>query len=153
MNIIVGIDTGVNTGLAVRDCGSKSFLSVETVKIHRAMDVVRQLDASNPGGVLVLMEDARQRKWIPKEVSWSQAKGRAMGAGSVKRDSGIWEDFLKDTGIRCIAVAPKDNATKLSAEVFSALTGWKGRTSEHGRDAAMLVHRYVALQTFGSHER
>ena len=30
--------------------------------------------------------------------------------------------------------------TKWSAEVFADMTGWKGRTSNHARDAALLVY-------------
>lgn len=37
-------------------------------------------------------------------------------------------------------VAPRDNRTKLSALQFRNLTGWPARTTEHGRDAAMLVY-------------
>jgi len=29
--------------------------------------------------------------------------------------------------------------TKLTADQFKRITGWHGRTNEHGRDAAMLV--------------
>jgi hypothetical protein len=37
-------------------------------------------------------------------------------------------------------VAPKNAITKMKAEYFRQLTGYKGKTSEHGRDAAMLVY-------------
>jgi hypothetical protein len=34
---------------------------------------------------------------------------------------------------------PAKGATKLDPDFFKALTGWKKRTSEHARDAAMIV--------------
>ena len=43
-------------------------------------------------------------------------------------------------GIDFEAVPPKNNKTKMTAEAFERMTGWKGRTNEHGRDAAMLVY-------------
>ena len=86
-------------------------------------------------GGLERFEDARLRKWIP------QIKGKEVlqGVGSVKRDAGIWEDFLRDLGVPFEMVAPKNNITKLSADSFRKITGWQSKTNEHSRDAAMLV--------------
>lgn len=39
-------------------------------------------------------------------------------------------------------VPPKNNKTKLDATKFKQITGWKERTNEHGRDAAMLCFGY-----------
>lgn len=131
---LVGIDTGVRTGFAVWNTASRSLERVETMPIHRAMFEVLKMRDENPYGLAVYFEDARLRKWFGR-------KGREalQGAGSVKRDAGIWEDFLRDEGIRGYPVAPKNNATKLSAEAFAGITGWRKRCSEHARDAAMLV--------------
>lgn len=133
----IGIDTGVNTGFAVWDTTSKAFLEIDTLKIHEALLRVKELSDSND--IEVYFEDARLRKWIPQDPSYSRMKGRLQGAGSVKRDCSIWEDFLKDLGVTYHAVAPKNNTTKMNASLFSAITNWKNRTSEHARDAAMLV--------------
>lgn len=133
----IGIDTGVNTGFAVWDTSSKALLEVSTLKIHEALLRVKELSDSED--IEVYFEDARLRKWIPQDPSYSRMKGRLQGAGSVKRDCSIWEDFLTDLGVEFHPVAPKNNATKLNATFFEKITGWKGRTSEHARDAAMLV--------------
>ena len=134
----IGIDTGRDTGFAVWD--GSSFIELDTRPIHRALFAVQdyaQCYGSNM--VTVYIEDARLRKWIPREKSYSEAKGRAMGAGSVKRDASVWEDFCRDFGIRLVLVPPKYNTTKLAPQVFARITGYKGRTSGHARDAAMLV--------------
>lgn len=47
--------------------------------------------------------------------------------------------FCEELGVECRKIAPKHNTTKLSASQFKVLTGWQGRTSDHARDAAMLV--------------
>jgi hypothetical protein len=60
----------------------------------------------------------------------------------VKRDCQIWEDYLTDLRIPFEMVAPKNNATKLTAEQFRRITGYEGKTNEHGRDAAMLVYGF-----------
>lgn len=137
--IWIGIDTGVHTGLAIWDGKDRRFLSIELLKIHRAMDVVEALAKANPGEVRARVEDARLRKWIPNMGSIRNEIGRAKGAGSVERDCSIWEDFLADINVPCEMVAPKNNVTKLRQEAFSNLTGWSQRTNEHERDAAMLV--------------
>ena len=137
--IWIGIDTGVHTGLAIWDGKGMRFLSIEELKIHRAMDVVEALAKANPREVRARVEDARQRKWIPNMGSIRNEIGRAKGAGSVERDCSIWEDFLADIDVPCEMVAPRYNVTKLRQEAFANLTGWNQRTNEHERDAAMLV--------------
>lgn len=135
--LYIGIDTGVNTGLAVWDSLKRKLVELTTVKIHKAMERVAQLSVSDD--IAVYFEDARQRKWIPQDPTYARMKGRLQGAGSVKRDATIWEDFLKDLGVEYHAIAPKNNATKMNADFFAKVTGWQGKTSEHARDAAMLV--------------
>jgi hypothetical protein len=131
---LIGIDTGVNTGYALYDRKLKKLLTVDTTRIHNAIDGVKTWNNNN---LFVRVEDARLRNWFGKS-----GREKLQGAGSVKRDSKIWSDFLTDEGIPFEMVAPKNNVTKISAEAFKKLTGYTGRTSEHGRAAAMLVWRY-----------
>ena len=98
-----------------------------------------RLDVTD-GPVKVYFEDARQRKWLPKDTSSSEYRGHLMGAGSVKRDSVIWQDALTDWGIPFEMVPPRAGATKWDADTFARITGYKGRTSNHARDAALLVY-------------
>ena len=140
--LYIGIDPGHDTGLAIYDPDEQKLISVETLRIHRALKEVADLYAMHrlPGrGIVVVFEDARKRNWLPRESSLSEWKGRAMGAGSVKRDATIWEDFLKDYGIAFINQAPRKGLTKWTEDYFQRVTGYTGRTSNHGRDAAALV--------------
>lgn len=134
--IYIGIDTGVNTGIAIWDSEKKAFRLIATTKIHRAMAVVKEYAVKQ--NIVVRCEDARKRTWFGTHTA-KEDRARLQGAGSVKRDCGIWEDYLNDLNVSFEMVAPKNNATKMSAESFKRLTGWKERTNEHGRDAAMLV--------------
>ena len=136
--LYIGIDTGVDTGIAIWDARDRHLCHVATVKIHQALAIVERWHQLGVA-LTVVFEDARQRRWIPREGSLSKWKGRAMGAGSVKRDAVIWEDFCKDLGIPYLAEPPKKGLTKWNAETFRKVTGWKGRTSNHARDAALLV--------------
>lgn len=132
--ILIGIDVGVKTGIALYDTKSKELIAVKTLKIHQAFDLVKRQFAINSSNLEVYFEDARQRKWFG-----NSGREKLQGAGSVKRDSGIWEDFLTDYGIRFHMIPPKRNTTKLNAKIFERMTKYSKQTNEHGRDAAMLV--------------
>ena len=136
--IVVGIDPGQNTGLAVWDTVSRAFLDIRCSGIVDAMRYLSELQSERQIGLLVF-EDARKRKWLPREKSLKEFKGRAMGAGSVRRDSAIWEEWCRTFAIPFVAVPPRAGMTKLSDIQFQGITGYDRRTNEHGRDAAMLV--------------
>jgi hypothetical protein len=135
--LVVGIDPGTHTGFAVKDLATGKFIMVITVPIHQAWGTMNTLIALHGKEALrVVVEDARQRKWIDK----SEGREKLQGVGSVKRDCTIWDDYLADLGIPYRMVKPAAHRTKWNAKVWQAATGWTGRTSEHARDAAILVH-------------
>lgn len=127
---IIGIDTGVNTGVAI---WYDEFEFIGSMMIHRAIEMVLKAKPD-----FVRVEDARLYRHYGKTNP-----SKIQGAGSVKRDALIWEDVLTDYGIKFELVSPADNTTKLPANQFKLLTGWNKKTSEHGRDAAMLVWNHV----------
>lgn len=132
---LIGVDCGVNTGFAVWDVSNKCFLEISCYKIHEAITKVKQCHEFNiVNPIKVRVEDARKRTWFGKA-----GREQLQGAGSIKRDAKIWEDFLTDLGVDFEMVAPKNNRTKVNADSFKKLTKWEGRTNEHSRDAAFLV--------------
>lgn len=140
MMILIGIDTGVNTGFAVAidhgDGNGGQLNDVTSMTITRAMTSVLALTWKHgKDNVRLFIEDARLRTWF------TGGKEKAQGAGSVKRDASIWEQWCKENDLQYTMIHPKANATKYNANSFARITGWMGRTNEHGRDAAMLVHR------------
>lgn len=136
--ILVGVDTGVNTGFAVAfDYGQGGELAeVSSLTITQAMERIKQLaELHHKANVYVFIEDARLRTWF------TGGREKAQGVGSVKRDAQIWEDWCKENHIQYKLIHPKNNCTKYKADVFKKVTGWQQRTNEHARDAAMLVHQ------------
>lgn len=140
--ICIGIDPGTHTGVAVWDSRERKFISLDTLSLHRALELVLSWCHPHWEGdrlynekVQVVFEDARQRTWYGK----GDTNAKLQGAGSVKRDCSIWEDFCKDYDIPYWAKPPVKGATKVSAEYFKMVSHYTGRTSEHSRDAAMLV--------------
>lgn len=131
--IILGIDPGVKTGLAMWNKQEKKMTAIYSSGILMVMKAV----LSVPPGILIKirMEDARKRKWFGKTQ-----REVLQGAGSIKRDCQIWEEFFLLHELPYELVPPKNNKTKLDAKLFSNMTGWKSRTNEHERDAGMLVY-------------
>ena len=134
--ICIGIDPGTHTGVAVWDTRERRFLSLETLPIHQALIKVMMWRDRVGHDLQVVFEDARQRIWFGKDKNTS---AKLQGAGSIKRDCSIWEDFLTDYEIPFRAVPPQKGCTKWTKEYFKMVTGWKGKTSNHSRDAAILV--------------
>ena len=127
---LIGVDIGVNTGIALAVGGK--LKEVFSTTILEAMDYVR----SHKPNVKLYIEDARKLKWGGYNKGNTQ---RLQGAGSVKRDAQIWEEFAIREGIDYLLIDPRSNRKKLNAEQFKKLTGYEGSTNEHGRDAGMLV--------------
>jgi hypothetical protein len=135
----IGIDTGTNTGLCIWNAEGKFIRAIETWPIHRALTEVKSWADFETGNIFVRLEDARLRRWIPKQNNERAERGRREGAGYVKAHAQIWEQFLTDYQIPFELVAPKNNKTKVTQAYFNKLTGFTGKCSEHARDAAMLV--------------
>ena len=138
--VIIGIDPGLNTGLAMWSLTNNHLMIVNTYKIHEAMKIVSDNDKSIINHVI--FEDARKRTWFG-----NAGREQLQGAGSIKRDCKIWEDFLTDLQIPFIMRKPAKGNTKLTADYFKKLTGWEGRTSNHARDAAMLCFQAQPIKT------
>lgn len=131
----IGIDPGKNTGFAVWHRDSRYLAEVSTMSITEAIDRVKMMaDILGKENIRLFIEDARKRKWYGET-----GRERLKGAGSICRDCTIWEDFCREQGLEYRMMAPSAGCTKLGASQFKALTKWQGKTSNHARDAAMLV--------------
>ena len=115
--------------------------------IHLAMKFVSDI-AEKGVNIHLRVEDSRKRKWYGKKT-----KGKDQGAGSIKRDCKIWEDFLttlKEVSkgkITFEMLHPIKGGTKIDATLFRKITGIQKRTNEHGRDAYMLIHNFTPNKT------
>lgn len=152
--IVIGIDPGTKTGFAVKNLTTGEWLDVDTIK--RWEIPVKVLEYAEKYEVYVVFEDATQRTWYGKDErqfygkfrtnsmtkkDMSRYKGIKMGAGSVMGSSTMIREFLDDCRIPYVAQKPKSGATKVDKK-FVARLGWEGRSSEHSRDAIMLIQGY-----------
>lgn len=132
-SLIIGIDPGVKTGFAVVRPMIMKLLAANTYSIIEAFAQVRHLK-SEGHQIEIWFEDSRQRKWFGKKD-----REALQGAGSIKRDCKIWQEFCEYYNIPFKAIPPQKGQTKWDAKYFKRITGWTSRTSEHARDAAALV--------------
>lgn len=131
--IIAGVDPGVKTGLAIWECRSQEFMELKTCSVIEAFEYLRNYAMTNDLDE-IWFEDARLRRWFG-----NAGREKLQGAGSIKRDSAIWQEFCEYYEIPFQAIKPAAGQTKWDAAYFRKLTGWKERTSQHARDAAILV--------------
>jgi len=131
--IIAGIDPGVQTGLAVWNCEKQAFVRIETLGVIQAIEMLSRPWSQNHIHE-IHFEDARLRTWFGKS-----GREKLQGVGSIKRDSAIWQEFCEHYGIPFQAIKPAAGTTKWNPAYFKRVTGWGGRTSQHARDAAVLV--------------
>lgn len=131
--IFIGIDPGKKTGYAAYNSRAKELTTVVSCPIFIAMEKVRVWERIAKGKFFVIVEDARKR---PPDKEWGLE--RLQGAGSIKRDSAIWEEFLTYYDIPHQMKAPRN--TNIKAKPFQMLTGYTERIDQHARDAAMIVY-------------
>lgn len=141
---IIGIDPGTKTGLACWCPIRKKLLCLETLSIHRAMFLVGSI-LERADHHQVFIEDPNT--FIPfSKSNMVGITAKMQGAGSVKRDFAIWLAYLKDVGLELaqsidiVAVKLQGTLKKMPQPEFKRLTGWQYSTTEHARDAALLVY-------------
>ena len=150
--LIAGIDPGVNTRVAIWDRRKRMFVVVHTYdkSDYGIIAALGELSKWVASGRLeeIHVEDARLRTWFEEPKNSKERIKKLQGAGSVKRDCAIWQQFCAYKNIVYKAVHPKEvyarfplpsGMNKWNAEYFMKMTGWPGRTSVHSRDAAALV--------------
>ena len=137
--IYIGIDCGVNTGIAIIENGCYTLVkTVSILQAHRIVLEYKEKAGANNSNLLVVIENPILRKHFGQT-----GRERLQGAGSIKRDYSIWVEFLTFNGIKYQDIAPKDVGSYFDNEDnFKASTQWKHRSSKHGRDASMMIYRY-----------
>ena len=134
--IIIGIDPGVKTGVAFWDTKKKELLKVESGSLIAIYEMIlSDMELHFPANdCFIRIEDARKRKWFGKN-----SKSKMQGAGSVKRDTKIWQEICEYYEWPYQMIHPIKGATKWDSDKFQRVTGWQGRTNQNARDAAMMV--------------
>lgn len=136
MSVVMGIDPGTHTGIALFEGGKLTTL--QTIEPHQLVEVIETVMPAR-----VVFEDSRLIS-----PTWKRSVSNAAQL-KIARDVGqidAWCRLIVATcerlGIPAHGISPKNKGAKLDAEQFAALTGWTGRSNEHTRDAAALAWQF-----------
>lgn len=138
----IGIDGGTHTGFAVYDNESKEFVAVKTLNFWAVYDFITKI--YTPENALIVIEYLPPKQTVYARVYSATQKGRDrfnQNVGSVKRETSLLIERFESLGYEVRKVKPI-KAKKWTAEQFQRYTGWKEKTSQHGRDAARLIYFY-----------
>lgn len=134
--LILGIDPGANTGLAVIRNGV-----LERLATIEPCDIEQELRALLPARVV--FEDSRlQSHTWTKAASRAAAAKMARNVGQVDAWCSLIVGLCAKLGIPAHGISPRDKGAKIKAEAFAAATGWTGASNEHTRDACMVAWPY-----------
>lgn len=135
--VIMGIDPGVKTGIALYQGGK--LCELRTIA---PVDYERVLLDIQP--VLVVVEDSRLTKdlFTGKRLSHKARIKIARNVGSVDGLCNILFALCERHKIEIKGLSPKDKGPKLDAAPFCRKTGYTGKSNEHGRDAGMVAWRF-----------
>jgi predicted RNase H-like nuclease (RuvC/YqgF family) len=134
--IILGVDPGANTGMAIYQDGElKKLTTIEPVEMAYAI----KLAAPDR----VVFEDSRLTSFMFTTVkSRAVALSMARKVGQVDAWSGLIAAICERLYIPCNGISPRQKGAKLNAEQFEKATGWVGKSNQHERDAAMTAWSY-----------
>ena len=136
--IIIGLDPGVNTGIAIYTGGK--LIDLRTVHPVALYDFLAGSNA-----VRVVFEDSRLQSyaWTARSKgNMGAALATARSLGQVDGICNLITEACARIGIDALGISPKGKGAKLKAEVFNARTGWEKASNQHGRDAAMVAWPY-----------
>lgn len=144
--IFIGIDTGATTGIAVWDSEKKELIEVRSSDFWGVHDYIFDkyhdpimIRGARPVTVIIELPG----KFLYRKNNKYEEKVKrkiAVDYGGTRREAELLQGRFESLGFKVILLQPgKKSGTKMKAPAFKKLTGWKERTNEHGRDAAMLV--------------
>ncbi|TGE08273.1 hypothetical protein [Hymenobacter fodinae] len=133
----VGIDPGVNVGFALSWAGE--LLQLQTLDFWSAIDELRLLAEGAQLHVYIENPNVNKPTFFKKGAnSVAVRENISQKVGSNKRDAQLLIQFVERLGVKVLAMPPR-KAGKITAAGFKQLTGWAQSSSQHARDAAMLV--------------
>ena len=142
MSLILGIDPGASTGVAMFVDGVLTRLdTIGPALIERA---IREASPAR-----VIFEDSRLQShaWTAQaKAARGAALATARSLGQVDAWCRLVTDVCEELGIPAHGISPAAKGPKRSAENFAIYTGWTSRSNQHERDAAMVAWPFRRTQ-------
>ena len=136
--IVLGIDPGANTGVALYVDGQLTSLKTVT-----PVELARTIEGHRPSRVV--FEDSRLQSfaWNARlQCRLGPALKTARNLGQVDAWCSLICAICEEMQIPAHGISPRRKGAKLDAEQFAQATGWTGKSNEHSRDAAMVAWPY-----------
>ena len=140
----IGIDPGIKTGFAVWCSINKQFDVIKTATFWEVYDeITEELSSweyeSDLLTACIVIEDPGQNKTTFQRRTNNKGMQRiSRNVGANCREATLLIERFIELDYTVLPVRP--TASKLDAKAFKRMTGYTKRTSQHGRDAAMLVY-------------
>lgn len=134
----VGIDPGINTGVATLDHEAGTGLQLLTLTFWDTVDLLTALAVHHGPHLLVVIEDPNLNRSLYSrfdDVSGNKRTKIAQNIGGNKAQATLLIEFCRRKNIAVEAVAPLG---KLDKQEFAIITG-VATGSQHARDAARLI--------------
>lgn len=134
----IGIDPGKQTGMAVYGRLSDQIEYAKTLDFFSVQDVC--LAHYPPQEADVIIEDCQAWKAIYARhggMDGARMRKLAQNVGQVKRETGLLIETFRRLGYNVVTEPPISK--KWDAKTVERVTGYKGRTSQHVRDAIKLA--------------
>ena len=143
---LLGVDPGTTTGLAGISATTGRVLFVASAA---PLDAVHHVERWAASGRLAaaFVEDARR---LPvyhrnRHANRGERDRIARGVGGVDLLTSMYLALLESLGVPAEGVEPSGQK-KWDAKTCARVTGYEGRTNEHGRDALRLVYGRAAAR-------
>lgn len=134
-NYYIGIDPGVNTGIAIYDCSKKQLIECYSSDFWNAVNVLK----SYTNACVFVEMPGTKAVWHTAAKSQAAKNRTAVNVGSVLREA----ELIIELAIKLHDVIICEPSRKIDAQLFEKITGWEQKTNQHSRDAAMLIFRYT----------
>ena len=131
--IIMGIDPGAHTGIALYTDGKLTQLStVPPSDIQATITHIRP--------ARVVFEDSRLISHTFTTVrSRPAALKMARNVGEIDAWCRLITQVCESLRIPALGISPKGKGAKADAAAFERITGWTGQSNQHTRDAGMVA--------------
>lgn len=136
--IIIGIDPGVKTGMAIMHAETGQFSGAQTTDFHSLMAWADTWSDDDKAAILFVVENASgqniyRKKYGAKEQRPGEAQARNIGMNN--RESQLVVGELRRRGFEVYEYVPVASAKWQTPEKCEQFTGSKLGTNQHVRDA------------------
>ncbi len=147
---LIGLDPGKSTGVCLYDKSQKVIIMLDTLDFWEVFDLIKELSfihshIDHQGKLSFVIENSSLNKPTFAKAGDGKELTRqkiSRNVGMNQRESVLLIEGIRRLGYEVKEVTPSKKSAytgKITVPMFKAMTGWKGTSSQHARDAAMLV--------------